>query len=165
MISISVSGEPTDQEVAVTAGALRVAIGEPNVVEGRYFAATSSIIAGDAGAAQAIISIQMPVGCGYVAHIRRWVLRGAATGAMGTAFLYRVARATGLPTGGTIMTSVSHDTEQDKKLSRAIVRISPTGLTKAAGDLWVGFPGCTAANQIASTYLEDAVSLQSDLVV
>lgn len=165
MISINVNGECNDQGVAVTAGALRAAEAEYYEVSGRYFAATNAVIVGSAVAAQHLISIEMPVGCGYAAHIRRWVLRGAATGAMATAFLYRVARATGLPTTGTILTSVPHDTRQDRTPSRAIVRISPTGLVQAAGDLWVGFPGCTAANQIASTYIEDAVSLRTDLRV
>jgi hypothetical protein len=138
-------GYVTFTNIASYTGAIKTAdIGTFGVV-GSYYAATNLITG--AAVIQNLASLENPIGSGIKIRVSRVDVRGTSNAASGTAFLYKVRRTTGLPTGGTIISSVKRDSSFGS--ANGIVRTGPTA-TSAAGAIFSGSPG-TLANSYGNS--------------
>lgn len=100
------------------------------------YAATSGAVGGSVSA-QTLLTIENPLGSGARVAVRRASVAGVLSGSSVLVFSYRVGRTTGLPSGGTTVTSQRFDSTAVAPV--AVVRRGPTA-TAAAGDMWSGAP-------------------------
>lgn len=105
-------------------------------IVGRYLCGTPLVTG--AALVQNVVTIENPVGSGRSIYIDSVDINGLSATNFTTPFLYRIARSTGVPTGGTIVSS--QGVKSSYPAAVAIVRTLPT-VTAAAGNLWVGSPG------------------------
>lgn len=101
------------------------------------YCCATSLITG-ANSVQSLMTIENPSGSTINVYIMEIRFGGIATASSASPFLYHIGRATGLPTGGTILTSQKYDSSIGS--ATGIVRQSPTA-TASAGSMWVSTPG------------------------
>ena len=122
-----------------TSGTLQTAPGSLREPVGDYYA-SSALIRGKK-VEHELVSIENPIGSGRIIYINKIEVNGVIDTRFTTAYLYRVGRTVGLPTGGTLLISQLRDTSGQAAIG--IVREKPTA-TSAAGSIWVGSPGIFA---------------------
>lgn len=118
------------------AGALKVTTTESRTIVGEYLQGTNLILG--TAAAQNLVSLENPNASGRTIYVNRMSINGVVDGASNIPFLYRLRRASALPTGGTTLTAQKRDSTDAAPVG--IVRRVPTA-TAAGGLMWSTSPG------------------------
>jgi hypothetical protein len=121
--------------------ALKIADVGSYTINGSYYAG-SNLIPGSA-ATQNLFSIGNPIGSSVSIRVYRMDVRGNTTSNSSTAFLYKLRRTSGLPSGGTILSSVNR--ESSDPAASGIIRSAPTA-TATGGSLWSAAGGTYSNN-------------------
>jgi len=116
-------------------GAIKTVSGERTVLGEYYFG--SDLILGS-GSIQDLITLENPIGSGLNLYINKITINGTVDSRFTTAFLYRISRTTGLPSGGTTQTPQLRNSNDTSPTG--IIRTSAI-VTSATGNLWTGSPG------------------------
>ena len=119
-----------------SSGAIKTAPVGERIIAGEYYFGSGTITG--SATTQNLISLENPSGSGRNLYLNRVLVNGTLSDKFTTPFVYRLARTTALPTGGTLQTSQKRDSGDSSAVG--VVRLAPTA-TAAAGSLWTGCPG------------------------